>query len=150
MKTTSIVPALLFIILIQINGFSQDDINAQLLEYKTGIPVDWPAHPAAVEAPPNNQKVLYENDRVRVLEVTLRPGEMENMHYHKWPGVLYIPEAGEFVEWDSEGKLIFDTRNLTTPLVFPLTMWQEPQAIHAVENLSHTQPMRLLRVELKE
>jgi hypothetical protein len=36
------------------------------------------------------------------------------------------------------------------PLTFPLTMWKEPEAPHSVENLSQTQPIRLIRVELKK
>ena len=32
---------------------------------------------------------------------------------------------------------------------FPMTLWLEPQAPHAVENLD-TKPVRLIRVELKQ
>src|SRR3981081_1890768 len=36
----------------------------------------------ALAAAPNNHRVLYEDDHVRALEVTVEPGEIENMHHH--------------------------------------------------------------------
>jgi hypothetical protein len=36
----------------------------------------------AVAAAPGNHRVLLENDRVRVLEVTVNPGEREPLHAH--------------------------------------------------------------------
>lgn len=121
----------------------------QALDYKTGNPAEWPDELDAVVAAPNNHKILLENDQVRVLEVTVAPGELENLHHHRWPSVLYITEAGDFVDFDQAGEVIFDTRTLDTPLKFPLTMWKGPEAPHAVQNLSQTQRLRLIRVEVK-
>ena len=55
-----------------------------------------------------------------------------------WPSVLYILTAGDFVDRDGEGNVILDTRQLKTPLQFPMTMWKDPEAPHSVENLSKT------------
>jgi ketosteroid isomerase-like protein len=79
----------------------------------------------------------------------LAPEEKEPLHHHKWPSVLYIQEAGDFVDYDSNDKVIFDTQNLPEPLSFPLTMTKEPEAPHSVVNLSKTKPIRLIRVEMK-
>ncbi|PHK97887.1 hypothetical protein CGL56_13825 [Neolewinella marina] len=121
----------------------------QKLRYKTGNPADWPKEQDAVVSAPGNHKVLLENDRVRVLEVTLAPNELEPVHHHQWPSVLYIIEAGHFIDRDGEGNIIMDTREIPEPLVFPMTMFKEPEAPHSVENLSDTQPIRLIRVEMK-
>jgi hypothetical protein len=42
----------------------------------------------AVIAAPANHKVIFENDRLRVLEVTLEPDEEEPVHHHRWPAVF--------------------------------------------------------------
>jgi hypothetical protein len=49
----------------------------------------------------------------------------------------------------ADGKIIFDTRTLTRPLAFPLTMYKEPEAPHSVENLSTTITPHRVRVEMK-
>jgi hypothetical protein len=41
-----------------------------------------------VIAAPSNHKVIYENDRLRVLEVNLEPDEEEPIHHHRWPSVF--------------------------------------------------------------
>mgnify|MGYP006207596615 FL=1 len=53
--------------------------------YVTGDPDTWPAELEATVAAAENHKILLENDQVRVLEVTLAPGEVEPLHFHRWP-----------------------------------------------------------------
>jgi hypothetical protein len=125
------------------------DQPAHSLAYETGDPASWLPDLDAVIAAPENHRVLLENDRVRVLEVVVRPGEVEPLHHHRWPSTLYITEAGHFVDRNADGEVIFDTRQLDGPLPLPLTMWKEPEAPHTVENLSDTVSIRLLRVEVK-
>ncbi len=148
----------LFILFVSISAsFSQE--NEKFLD-KTFVynsvdphfwdePEYWPAKLDAVIAAPKNHKILLENNQVRVLEVTLAPGETEKVHHHRWPSVLYIQEAGDYIDYDEEGNIILDTRQLKTPLIFPTTMWKDPEALHSVENLSKTKPIRLIRVEMK-
>ena len=124
--------------------------NDYIIEYKAGNPDDFLEGLDAVQAAPKNHKILLENDRVRVLEVTLSPKELEPLHHHKWPSVLYIMDAGDFIDRDKDGNIILDTRQLPNPLEFPLTMWKNPEAPHSVENLSDTKTIRLIRVELKQ
>lgn len=144
MKSFKIFLILFF--LIAVNGYGQ---QKQEINYRTGDPATWPAHLDAVTAAPENHKILLENDQVRVLEVFLGPEEKEPLHHHKWPSVLYIQEAGDFIDYDKEGEVIFDTRKLPEPLSFPLTMQKAPEAPHSVVNLSKTNPVRLIRVEMK-
>lgn len=123
---------------------------AQTLTYQTGNPADWPPELDAVIAAPENHKILLENDHVRVLEVTLAPGELEPLHHHRWPSALHITEAGHFIDRDGAGNVILDTRQMDGPLPLPLTMWKEAEAPHSVENLSSTETIRLIRVEMKQ
>ncbi len=132
-----------------VSVFGQTNDEHKLL-YKRGNPADWPKDQDAVVSAPDNHKILLENDKVRVLEVTLGPKELELVHHHQWPSVLYIIEAGDFIDRDSKGNVIMDTRKIPEPLVFPLTMYKEPEAPHSVENLSDTKTIRLIRVEMKQ
>jgi mannose-6-phosphate isomerase-like protein (cupin superfamily) len=108
----------------------------------------WPQSIDAIAAAPGNHHVLLENDQVRVLDVVVPPHTKEPVHAHCSPSVLYIMEASAFIDHDANGKVLLDTRELKTPLTFPMTMWKDPEAPHSVENLSDN-PLHLIRVELK-
>lgn len=118
------------------------------LNYVTGDSALWPEALEATVAAPDNHKILLENDHVRVLEVTLAPGETEPLHFHRWPSVLHIQEAGQWMDRDADGNVILDTRDMP-PMPLPLTMWKEPEAPHSPVNLSDDTWIRLIRVELK-
>ncbi|MGB3722007.1 MAG: SMP-30/gluconolactonase/LRE family protein [Pacificimonas sp.] len=122
--------------------------GAENIGYVTGDPYDWPDHLEAVIAAPDNHKVLLENEHVRVLEVTLGPREVEPLHFHRWPSVLHIMQADEWIDRDADGGVIFDSRE-GPPLQFPRTLWKGPEAPHSPVNLSDDIEVRLLRVEIK-
>ncbi len=58
---------------------------------QTTIPVvwNWADSLDAIKAAPHNHKVLFENNQVRILEVTLDPYEFENLHTHALPSVMF-------------------------------------------------------------
>jgi hypothetical protein len=117
--------------------------------YDPNNPASWPDSLDAVIAAPQNHKVVLENERVRVLEVTVRPGEKEPLHMHRMPSVMYVMAEDNIRDYDAEGKLVYDSRTAKTTRKFPQTIWMPPQAPHSVHNLSK-KPVRLLRVELKQ
>jgi hypothetical protein len=45
----------------------------------------WPESMDAVQAAGKNHRILYEDEKVRILEVTVAPGEHEARHDHRWP-----------------------------------------------------------------
>ena len=55
-----------------------------------GDPSTWDPALDAVVAAPDHHKVLFENDRLRVLEVTLPPQDEEPVHHHRWPSVFVL------------------------------------------------------------
>ena len=80
-------------------------------------PWPWPDSMDAVNAAPKNHKVLYEDDKVRILDVTVAPGEKENMHSHRWPSVLIIDSSAKKKEYMSDGKVISTDRpSADTPI----------------------------------
>lgn len=150
MKKIKSLLTILILLTVTITGFGQKLTLDQSINYKTGDPTDWSPGLDAIIAAPKNHKVLLENDKVRILEVTLAPNEVENLHHHKWPSVLYIQEAGDFIDSDAEGNVIFDSRTLIEPLKLPMTMWKDAEAPHTVTNLSKTITIRLIRMEMKQ
>ena len=156
-KTFKFHILILLVFLFTVSVFSQkkEKKAAQTFAYRSADPHgnesnDWQANLDAVIAAPINHKILMENDKVRVLEVTLMPGETEEVHHHQWPSVLYIQEAGDFIDYDSNGNIIMDSRQIKPALQFPMTMWKDAEAPHSVENLSKTITIRLIRVEMKQ
>ena len=54
---------------------------------------------------PNNCKVLLENDRVRVVEIWIKPGEKLAMHSHP-ASVTYVLTAGKLKTTLPDGKTV--------------------------------------------
>lgn len=131
------------------NAPAQKVVEDDQINYVADDPATWPGELEATVAAPDNHKILLENDRIRVLEVTLGPGEVEPLHFHRWPSVLHILQADEWIDRDAEGNVIFDSRT-GPPLSLPITMWKGPEAPHSPVNLSDTVEVRLIRVEIKD
>ena len=55
-------------------------------------PSTWDPEMDAVKAAPKQHKVLFENDNIRVLDVTLEPGDEEPLHHHRWPSVFVLDQ----------------------------------------------------------
>jgi quercetin dioxygenase-like cupin family protein len=79
--------------------------------------------PAQVNA--SSIKVRFENNRVRVLESTLRPGEKENMHSHP-ASTVYIISGGKIRNHLPDGTAT-EAELKTGDVLFrePLTHWTE-------------------------
>ncbi len=108
----------------------------------------WPDSMDAVSAAPKNHKVLYEDARVRILDVTVKPGEKENLHYHRWPSVLIIDSPAKKKEYTLDGQVIStDKPSAETPV--PIIIRMGPTKPHAIENLD-TNSLHLYRIELKQ
>ena len=110
-----------------------------------------PADLDAVAAAPGNHRVILENDEVRVLQVTVAPGETEPVHEHRWPSVIHIQQAQPAVDitYARQGDRLVETGRHAIPGgAPPPALYVGPEAPHAVRN-DGTGPFRLLRVELK-
>jgi hypothetical protein len=67
---------------------------------------EWPPHLEALVAAPANHRLLHEDDEVRVLEVTVQPGERENLHHHRWPSIMVVLARPDYRSFDAEGNEI--------------------------------------------
>jgi quercetin dioxygenase-like cupin family protein len=52
-------------------------------------------YPGPQEAAPNVYKQIFDNEKVRVSEITFKPGEKAAMHTHPYAHVVYIIEPGQ-------------------------------------------------------
>jgi hypothetical protein len=125
---------------------------------KSGFPDGYDA----MQAAPNSHKVIFENELVRVLEVTVPPaGSTIPMHHHRWPSF--------FLSWDTGGKSphiryhradgsVTDQPSREEP-IHPGAWsvgWMKPEPMHAIEvvenpeNASNSpQGPSDLRIEIK-
>jgi hypothetical protein len=108
----------------------------------------WPDNLDAVKAAPENHKVIFENEHVRVLKVEIAPHSKEPIHAHCWPGTLYIQQAGDAIDRDANGKILFDSRQLKVKPKAPFVEWSPHDPPHSIENLDDL-PLKLIRVENK-
>jgi quercetin dioxygenase-like cupin family protein len=86
-------------------------------------------------------KVLFENDRVRVLDVLHQPGGKEPMHSHP-AYVAYYLGATTMKVTSPDGKTVVKDRKAGE------VVWGEP-VTHAVENVGTTE-FHVLIIELKK
>jgi hypothetical protein len=63
-------------------------------QHKLAIPAaNTPDSLDAVIAAPGNHKVVFENDKIRILAVTGAPYVFEPLHTHKWPSIMWSANA---------------------------------------------------------
>jgi quercetin dioxygenase-like cupin family protein len=102
-----------------------------------------------MEAAADHHTVLLENERVRVLDSLVRPGEQTPIHTHRWPAVLQIIAISDFTRHDSEGNIIFDSRLSDTRVTPGQTVWSGPLAPHFVKNIGE-HDIRVISIEIKD
>jgi hypothetical protein len=100
----------------------------------------WPMDHDAVKAAPKNHKVIYESADVRVLEVTVQPGERELVHHHQWPSVMVV---------DQDGKEIRPAVQAPPNPEMPIMVRLPAQAAHAIDNVGD-KPFHAIRIEYKK
>jgi len=103
----------------------------------------------ALVAAPEYHRLLFENERVRVLDVRIPAGRLVPVHTHRWPSVLSVMSPGQFIRRDGDGKLLLDTRQGPPQPASPASVWSAPMPPHSVENVGDTE-IRLISVELKD
>jgi hypothetical protein len=92
-----------------------------------------------VQVAPHVYSVLFENPRVRVLEVRIRPGEKSARHVH--------PDAVWYLASSMKARFTADDGS-TVEAEFPAgAVWRDGET-HAVENIGANE-LRAVAIELK-
>ncbi len=94
-----------------------------------------------IEVAPNIYKVLFENDKVRLLEITMKPGDKSEMHHH--------PASLNYVIKGGKAKMTLpDGQSMDMEMKDGDHVWQEAIS-HSVENTG-TEEVKVIAVELKQ
>jgi hypothetical protein len=110
---------------------------------------DHPDSVDSVSAAPPNHRVVYEDDRIRLLDVTVLPGEKEPLHGHKYPSVFAFDAVQpELNDHTPDGKLLVIKRGLVNN-EFPACLAMGPQEPHAAQDVD-TFPQHFYRLEFKK
>ena len=111
-------------------------------------PESWSANQDALKAAPKNHRVLLENAELRVLLVTLQPGEREPLHHHRWPSIMIINALPKMIDYDKAGKEI-PLPPMPEKLELPLVLRLPPQPLHSIHDVD-TKPFQAIRIEYKK
>jgi hypothetical protein len=121
-------------------------------------PVDFPPGYDAVTAAPDSHRVIFENELVRVLEVTMPPaGNTEPMHHHRWPSFFLDWDTGgesPHIRYHRPGGIVKEVQSTDAP-THPgrrSVQWLNPEPMHAIETVdSHRSPddPPFVRIEIK-
>ncbi len=109
----------------------------------------WPDSLDALSAAPNHHRLLFENERVRVLEVRIPPGHFVPVHTHRWASVACVVRESDFLRRDAEEKVLFDSRTAGPSASTPAAQWLGPMPPHSVENIGSCEIVVII-TELKE
>jgi predicted metal-dependent enzyme (double-stranded beta helix superfamily) len=116
---------------------------------KTASEQEWPDSLDAMVAAPEHHEVLLENERVRVLDSRIKPGDTVPVHTHRWASVLHILGTSDFIRYDPEGNTVFDSRTKESSIEVGTVTWSAPLSAHSVENVGDTE-IRVISIELKD
>ena len=101
-----------------------------------------------VVAAPAHHVVLFENDAVRVLETTIRSGDVTPLHTHLTPTVSYVVSGSHLLRRDQDERTLLDTR--TDPdFVMPRVLYSAGLPPHTLENPGPSD-LVIIGVELKQ
>jgi hypothetical protein len=109
----------------------------------------WPASLDALSAAPRHHTLLLENDRVRVVETRIPPGDIVPVHTHCWPSVLYVLSWSEFIRCDAGGTVVLDSRTTGSSGSLSSVAWSEALPPHSLENVGASE-IRVISVEIKQ
>jgi len=109
----------------------------------------WPDSLDALVAAPQYHRLVMEDERVRVLETRIAPGQVVPLHTHRWPGVHYIVSWSDFVRRDEKGNVTLDTRQAGFVLQSGGALRAEPLTPHSVENVG-TVELCAINFEIKQ
>lgn len=101
---------------------------------------DFPDGHDGVQAAPHSHRVIFENEFVRVLEVSIEPGTTEPFHHHRWPSFFIDYDIGgrtPHMRYHRPAGTVRDTLSQEEPILNPghwTVHWMKPEPMHAVEN----------------
>lgn len=109
---------------------------------QTKLPSSGPEKLDAVAAAPENHKVVYEDDNVRILQVICPPGKEEPVHTHQYKSTMWFTQSAHFIYYNyminTNNRLI--KKDSTEIKGFPAEVLNkgqmvDPEGPHSVKNV---------------
>ncbi|MEP1209217.1 MAG: hypothetical protein ABJM29_06035 [Rhizobiaceae bacterium] len=117
-------------------------------------PSTWDPELDAVAAAPDHHKVVFENENLRVLDVTLEPNDEEPLHHHRWPSIFVLDSVhGDIHDYAPDGTRQPPSRDVMQAVEAwdgesTLVVHMAPQPLGRVLNNGDT-VVHGIRIELK-
>jgi hypothetical protein len=111
-------------------------------------PEQWPGELDALIAAPQHHKQLFENERVRVLDANIPPGEMTAVHTHCFAASHIVISWSDFIRYGADGEVLLDSRSVGKSIPQHTALWSEPLGPHSLKNVGDTN-LHIISVELK-
>jgi hypothetical protein len=102
----------------------------------------------ALTSAPQNHRLLFENETVRVLDTFVSPGQTVPLHTHQWPSTNYLLSWSDFIRRDSERTVLLDSRSFSPKPATGSAFWGSPLGPHTLENIGESD-LHVITVELK-
>jgi hypothetical protein len=109
----------------------------------------WPNELDALRADPGHHKLLFENERVRVLDTLILPGDITELHTHCFPATLYIISWSDFIRYDEKGNILLDSSSLPFTPSPCSSIWTTALGPHRLRNVGSS-PLHIISTELKK
>jgi hypothetical protein len=108
----------------------------------------WQNELDALRADPGHHKLLFENERVRVLDTLILPGDITELHTHCFPAALYIISWSDFIRYDEKGNILLDFSSLPFTPSPCSSIWTTSLGPHRLRNVGSS-PLHIISTELK-
>jgi hypothetical protein len=110
-------------------------------------PATWDPALDGVLAAPENHTVVYEDDAIRVISVSIEAGTIEKPHHHRLPAVFVADRLVRLRDFNgATGEEI--PLPIPKDVESPITLKFLPQPLHYVENVD-TLDFHATRIEFK-
>lgn len=111
--------------------------------------IEWDDSLDALVAAPEHHTLLWENEKVRVIETHIPAGERTKVHTHRWAGVLRVVSWSHFIRRDDQDNILVESQKVEA-LQHPAEyMWGAALLPHSLENIGDRE-LRIVAVELKD
>lgn len=110
---------------------------------------EFPEELDALQAAPENHKLIFENEHVRVLDTIVEPGSETPVHTHKYPASHYILSWSDFIRYDDKGNVLADSKAMNLNPEVPSVMWSEPLVPNSLKNTGN-KIIRVISFEIKK
>jgi len=111
-------------------------------------PRTWDPKQDALDSGKKNHVVIFEDSEIRVLSVTVAPGEVEIPHHHQWPSIIVYDRPVKSENRDGKGNLLPGKGPAGDKVELPRVIRVPPEALHSVSNLD-AKSLHLIRIEFK-